>query len=80
MKSHLFLGTIDWGKLEDRLIPAPFKPTIKGELDDSNFHSHFEDEAQKFYPKCNFPKQMFIEFAETWVGAPPANKKGGGGE
>ena len=37
-------------------------------------HRHFDDEAAKFYPKHNFPKQMFAEFAETWVGQPPTGK------
>ena len=29
---------------------------------------HYEDDGVKNYPQSDFPKQMFIEFAETWVG------------
>ena len=74
VRTHPFLASIEWDKLEERAITPPYKPTIKNELDDSNFHSHFDDEAAKFYPKSNFPKQMFAEFAQTWVGQPPAGR------
>ena len=29
---------------------------------------HYEDDGVKNYPQSDFPKQMFIEFAEAWVG------------
>ena len=28
----------------------------------------YEDDGVKNYPQSDFPKQMFIEFAEAWVG------------
>lgn len=41
IKSHPFFHGIDWARLADKGIPAPFKPKIKHELDTNNFSEEF---------------------------------------
>ena len=53
--------------LESKSITAPHVPKIKSQLDDSNF-DEYEDEGIQNYPDSDFSKDMFIDFAETWVG------------
>ena len=50
------------------LIPS-LPPQIHSSSCVVNVHvDHYEDDGVKNYPQSDFPKQMFIEFAETWVG------------
>ena len=53
--------------LEAKSVQAPHVPKIKSQLDDSNF-DEYEDEGLQNYPDADFPKDMFMEFAEIWVG------------
>ena len=53
--------------LESKEVKTPHTPKIKSQLDDSNF-DEYEDEGIQNYPDSNFPKEMFLEFAEAWVG------------
>ncbi|KAI4472089.1 ribosomal protein s6 kinase [Holotrichia oblita] len=41
LKRHPFFKNLDWKALERKLIPAPFKPVIRCELDVSNFSEEF---------------------------------------
>ena len=41
IKRHPFFRGIDWDRLAKKLIPAPFKPIIKDELDTRNFSDDF---------------------------------------
>ncbi|XP_068918407.1 ribosomal protein S6 kinase alpha-5-like isoform X3 [Tenebrio molitor] len=41
LKKHPFFKSLDWNKLSQKEIPAPFKPTIRNELDVSNFSEEF---------------------------------------
>jgi len=44
IKKHPFFKGIDFKALEEKKIPAPFKPTIKDSLDVSNFDEEFTSE------------------------------------
>ncbi len=37
IKRHRWFSRIDWKALEQRKLPAPFKPRVKNVLDTSNF-------------------------------------------
>jgi len=67
VKEHQWFNGMDWKALESKSIQPPHVPKIKSQLDDSNF-DEYEDEGLQNYPDADFPKEMFIEFAETWVG------------
>ena len=54
--------------LEGKKITPPHVPKVKNQLDDSNFDEYPEDEGLANYPNTNFPKKMFEEFANVWVG------------
>ena len=41
LKSHPFFNCINWKDLENKKIPAPFKPRILDELDTTNFSDEF---------------------------------------
>lgn len=41
VKAHPFFRTVDWEKLAAKLVPAPFKPEIRHEMDTSNFSEEF---------------------------------------
>ncbi|KAI8843877.1 kinase-like domain-containing protein [Chytriomyces cf. hyalinus JEL632] len=43
VKSHLWFETIDWDKLGQLGIPAPYIPKVSGESDTSNFEAYDED-------------------------------------
>lgn len=44
IKSHPFFKNIDWKKLLDKGYQPPFKPTVQGFLDTSNFDQDFTNE------------------------------------
>lgn len=44
IKSHAFFKNIDWKKLLDKGYQPPFKPTVSGFLDTSNFDQDFTNE------------------------------------
>lgn len=45
IKRHVFFhNKIDWNQLEERKIPAPFRPKIKDSKDTSNFDKDFTSE------------------------------------
>jgi serine/threonine protein kinase len=67
VKEHQWFNGLSWKDLEAKAVPAPHVPKIKSQLDDSNF-DEYEDEGIQNYPDSDFPKDMFMEFAETWVG------------
>jgi serine/threonine protein kinase len=67
VKNHPWFVGLDWRALEAKKLPAPHVPKIKSPFDDSNF-DHYEDDGVKNYPQSDFPNQMYIVFAETWVG------------
>jgi serine/threonine protein kinase SCH9 len=41
LMAHAFFNDIDWTALSKKLLPPPFKPKLKGELDTSNFDPEF---------------------------------------
>jgi len=41
IRSHAWFAPIDWAALERRELAPPFKPSVKGELDVSNFDEEF---------------------------------------
>lgn len=41
IKMHPFFRGIDWDRLSRKEVPAPFKPSIRDELDTSNFSDEF---------------------------------------
>mmetsp|Transcript_25028 Transcript_25028/g.82012 ORF Transcript_25028/g.82012 Transcript_25028/m.82012 type:complete len:540 (-) Transcript_25028:125-1744(-) len=50
IKAHPFFAAIDFEKLYNKQIPAPFKPDVKGDADFANFDTCFTDEkAQDTY-------------------------------
>ena len=67
VKEHMWFSDVNWRALESKNVPVPHVPKVKNQLDDSNF-DEYEDEGLENYPDSNFPKEMFIEFAEDWVG------------
>jgi serine/threonine protein kinase len=67
VRTQPWFSGLEFKKLEAKALKPPHVPKIKGHKDDSNFH-HFEDEGILNYPQCNFPRDMFKEFAEVWVG------------
>jgi len=66
VKAHPWFAGLEWKKLEDKQLPAPYVPKIKSATDDSNF-DHYDDEGKKNYPQENFPRSAFEEFADEWV-------------
>lgn len=44
IKAHPFFKSIDWKKLLDKAYAPPFKPTVNGFLDTSNFDQDFTNE------------------------------------
>jgi cGMP-dependent protein kinase len=67
VKEHPWFNDVNWKALESKEVKTPHTPKIKSQLDDSNF-DEYEDEGIQNYPDSNFPKEMFLEFAEAWVG------------
>jgi len=67
VKEHQWFNGLSWKELEAKSIQPPHVPKIKNHLDDSNF-DEYEDEGLQNYPDSDFPKDMFNDFAETWVG------------
>lgn len=67
VKEHQWFNGLSWKELEAKSIQPPHVPKIKNHLDDSNF-DEYEDEGLQNYPESDFPKDMFNDFAETWVG------------
>lgn len=45
IKSHSFFDGIDWVKLTNKEVGAPFKPTIRHPLDTSNFSDEFTKQS-----------------------------------
>ncbi|KAF2772825.1 kinase-like protein [Teratosphaeria nubilosa] len=41
LMAHPFFADVDWNALSKKLLPPPFKPKLKGELDTSNFDPEF---------------------------------------
>lgn len=41
IQEHNFFDPIDWNALAEKRLPAPWKPTVKDELDTSNFDEDF---------------------------------------
>lgn len=41
VKAHQFFRGLDWQKLADKKIAAPFKPNILNDVDTSNFSDEF---------------------------------------
>jgi serine/threonine protein kinase len=50
IKTHPFFATIDWEALENRQVPPPFKPVVKGKNDTDNFDKEFTRERPKITP------------------------------
>merc|ERR1712072_495894 len=68
VKEHQWLSSVDWKALESKKVSPPHAPKVKNQLDDSNFDVYPEDEGLANYPNSNFPKKMFEDFADVWVG------------
>ncbi|KAL5464107.1 hypothetical protein EMCRGX_G033073 [Ephydatia muelleri] len=50
IKSHAFFRALDWEKLEQRQIAAPFKPQVKSKRDFTNFDADFLSEKAQLTP------------------------------
>eukprot|EP00039_Didymoeca_costata_P019199 m.336602 g.336602 ORF g.336602 m.336602 type:complete len:580 (+) comp17906_c0_seq1:216-1955(+) len=50
IKSHPWLASLDWEKLEKRELEPPFKPDVKGEKDHGNFDADFTAEPPTLTP------------------------------
>ena len=66
VKTHKWLAQVDWKKAEARKLEAPWKPKIKSATDASNF-DEFDDDAKENFPREDFAKDLFKEFADVWV-------------
>ncbi|XP_065193246.1 protein kinase C alpha type-like [Sycon ciliatum] len=50
IKNHPFYKTLDWGRLESRQLPPPFKPKVKSKNAANNFDKEFTEEHPKLTP------------------------------
>eukprot|EP00116_Pleurobrachia_bachei_P011404 sb/3471666/ len=50
IKSHAFFKSIDWKALEGKMIPPPFRPSVRGSRDFENFDSIFITEKPTLSP------------------------------
>jgi len=66
VKNHPWFSNFDFKKLEAKQLPAPYVPKIKSDSDDSNF-DHYDDEGKRNYPREDFGRDDFKEFADEWV-------------
>lgn len=69
IKKHPFFKGIDFIKLKNKEIPAPFIPELKNDLDTSNFDTEFTDEPAILTPinflLQNIDQHVFDGFAFT---------------
>ena len=61
------MKAVDFNSLDAKKLNAPFVPTIKSPTDDSNF-DEFDDEGKIRWAQEDFPRDMFKDFSEEWVG------------
>uniref|UniRef100_A0A7S0J4A9 cGMP-dependent protein kinase n=1 Tax=Calcidiscus leptoporus TaxID=127549 RepID=A0A7S0J4A9_9EUKA len=66
VRNHEWFKGLDWKKLDAKKLSAPHVPKIKSATDDSNF-DRYEDEGIRNFPKDDFPRELFKDFAEVWV-------------
>ncbi|CAG9816195.1 unnamed protein product [Phaedon cochleariae] len=83
LKRHSFFKNLDWTKLAQKQIPAPFKPIIKNELDVSNFSEEFTGMPPTDSPAVVPPNYDKIFKGYSYVapsvgGRPPSNAGAGG--
>jgi len=66
IKAHIFWKGLDWNKLLQKKIQAPFKPVVCDELDTRNFAEEFTKQHPLFSPaqtpavNCNFKGYSFV--------------------
>ena len=46
VKGHGFFESINWKDLKRKKVPAPWKPTVNGAMDVSNFDDIYDDEEE----------------------------------
>lgn len=46
IKNHRWFGEIDWNLLVQKKIPVPYKPSVKGPSDTTNFQTYPDSESQ----------------------------------
>ncbi|GMI21842.1 hypothetical protein TeGR_g10222 [Tetraparma gracilis] len=46
VKGHVFFESINWKDLKRKKVPAPWKPTVNGAMDVSNFDDIYDDEEE----------------------------------
>ena len=64
VKEHPWFSSLDWDKLNEREIKAPFVPKIKNALDSSYFEDFSREEREKdrSRPPSSKEQQLFAEF------------------
>ena len=62
VKKHPFFKKIAWPSLLLKKIEAPYKPTIKGETDASNFEAYDDPDKGMANSRNTFPRNTFAEF------------------
>ena len=67
VRAHPWMKAVDFKSLDAKKLNAPFVPTIKSPTDDSNF-DEFDDEGKIRWAQEDFPRDMFKDFSEEWVG------------
>lgn len=45
IKDHVFFDCINWDDLAEKKVPAPWKPTVRDEMDTSNFDEDFTSQV-----------------------------------
>ncbi|KAI9353712.1 kinase-like domain-containing protein [Obelidium mucronatum] len=62
IKTHKWFADVDWQKMEDCAVPAPYLPPCKGEGDTSNFDQYPEDHEPYGVAGPDPHKDKFIGF------------------
>jgi serum/glucocorticoid-regulated kinase 2 len=50
VQEHPFFDAIDWKQLEEKRLPAPWKPIVMSKMDTSNFDEDFTSQVPKDTP------------------------------
>ncbi|EGD78676.1 AGC/PKC/ETA protein kinase [Salpingoeca rosetta] len=78
IRGHRFFRGLDWQRLENRQIPPPFRPKVRGEKDTGNFDVEFTSEAPRITPTAKgilegIDQEAFTDFTYTGPQDSPFN-------
>jgi hypothetical protein len=72
VRKDVWFKGLDWKRLEAKEQRAPYVPDIRSPTDVSNFDEATDyDDTASYYPREDFPPDMFSEFATEWATHPP---------